>query len=218
MREIIPQDSPRWLVARRGMLTASRFADVVAVKKDGTPTAAYVDLLYEIAAERITGQAVDRFVSAAMQWGIHNEQGAADAFEVATGIMVDAGGLVMHDRITGFGATPDRLIGDDAILEIKCPNTTTHLRYVSKDRDIWADYGPQVMAQLACTGSRRAFLVSYDPRVPKPQIYISERVFTDDDIRATEDRARAFLADVDTLMKTLQETETWDRPLHLKST
>lgn len=198
MAKIIAPNTPEWFAARRGLLTASRMADAMAVsKKDGKPLKGRTDLIVKLAAERLTGTAEDNYVNAAMQWGIDNEAGAADAYEVVTGRLVSEAGLVMHPTISGFGATPDRFVGTDGQLEIKCPNSTTHMLYLMNGV-LPDEYAPQVYTQLACTGRAWCDFVSYDPRFQDEELrLLVVRVDRDEaKIKEVEDAARAVLAEV----------------------
>ena len=145
------QGSGAWLNMRVGRLTASRMADAMAMRKDGKPSESRNKLLVELLAERLTGDATPHFVSAPMLWGIENEPHAKAAYEAASGNLLDKCGFTLHPEIEHFGASPDAHIGDNAVFEAKCPNSTTHVSWLI-ERQMPEQHKPQVLAQLACTG------------------------------------------------------------------
>jgi predicted phage-related endonuclease len=173
------------------------------VTKAGKPSAARTKLMHEILAERLTGDVVPHFVNDLMRWGLEQEPAAKEAFEVATGSLLIPCGFVDHPEIGDFGATPDSLLDRDAVVEFKCPQTTTHIAWKLAGV-VPEQHRPQILAQLACTGRTRAVFVSFDPRVPpKSQLFIREWTPTKDEIAAVEKAARDFLAEVDAMWEVL---------------
>lgn len=192
-----------WLSQRAGKLTASRMADAMDVLKNGKPSAARTKLMHEILAERLTGDSVPHFVNDFMRWGLEQEPYAKDAFEVATGSLLMRCGFVDHPEIGDFGATPDALLDSDALVEFKCPATTTHIAWKLAGV-VPEQHRPQILAQLACTGRKRAVFVSFDPRVPeRSRLFVQEWTPAAGEIAAVEDAARAFLAEVDAMWEAL---------------
>lgn len=192
-----------WLSARTGKLTASRMADAMDVLKNGKPSAARTKLMHEILAERLTGDAVPHYVNDFMRHGIETEPFAKEAFEVATGSLLIPCGFFDHPEIGDFGATPDALLDRDALVEFKCPQTTTHVAWKLAGV-VPEQHKPQMLAQLACTGRTRAVFVSFDPRVPaRTQLFIREWTPERGEIAAVEDAALAFLAEVDAMWEAL---------------
>lgn len=196
-----------WLDQRCGKLTASRMADAMSFLKNGQSAEVRRKLMYEIMAERATGHAVSHYVSPFMQWGIDKEPIGKGAYEDATGTLLVPCGFYDHPEIQNFGATPDALIGSDAVFEEKCPQTTTHITW-SMAGVVPMQHRPQILAQLACTGRTRAVFVSFDPRVmPSKRLFIAEWTPERAEIEAVENAAREFLAEVDAMweMWTTQE-------------
>lgn len=193
----IIQGSPEWFAARLGKATASKIADIIAKTKSG-PAASRATYQGQLVAERLSQQAAESFSNAAMQWGTDQEPNAraAYAFLHASGPVVEVG-FVDHPTVAMSGASPDGLVGDDGLVEIKCPNTATHIATL-KGRAVPGKYLTQIQWQLACTRRKWCDFVSYDPRLPDElQLYV-ERVHRDDDmIRELEAEVAAFLADVD---------------------
>ena len=199
------QGSGAWLNMRVGRLTASRMADAMAMRKDGKPSESRNKLLVELLAERLTGDATPHFVSALMLWGIENEPHAKAAYEAASGNLLDKCGFTLHPEIEHFGASPDAHIGDNAVFEAKCPNSTTHVSWLI-ERQMPEQHKPQVLAQLACTGRSVAVFVSFDPRMPpNKQLMIVDWIPTREEIEHVEECARNFLADLDSMFRQLTE-------------
>ena len=192
------QGTAEWFNARIGCLTASRMADAIATKKDGTPMKCRQDLMFELLAERMTGNAVTHYVNDAMRHGQEQEPAAKMAYEAATGNLVLDAPFVPHPRIEHCGASPDGFV-DDGLVEIKCPTTPKHLTYL-RNRAVPEEYRPQMLMQMACTGRRWCDFVSFDPRMPPPQqLLIVQYAPGEDEIAAIEDAARTFLADLDAM-------------------
>ena len=123
---MIVQGSPEWFAARLGKVTASKVSDVVAKTKSGWG-ASRANYMAALIAERLTQTPADSFSNAAMQWGTEQEPLARVAYEFFTGRDVEQVGFVDHPSIPMTGASPDGLVGEDGLVEIKCPNTATHI-------------------------------------------------------------------------------------------
>lgn len=158
------QRTPDWFAARAGKVTASRVADVMAKTKSGY-SASRKNYMMELLCQRLTGCYDEGFTSSAMQRGTELEPVARSAYEIDTGFMVEECGLIVHPTIAGFGASPDGLVNDDGLLEIKCPNTATHVDFLRTGkpdgRYLW-----QMAAQMSCTDRDWCDFVSYDDRLP----------------------------------------------------
>jgi hypothetical protein len=137
-----------------------------------------------------------------MQWGIDQEPYARAAFEAATGLLVTDIGFVSHPSIEFCGASPDGLVSDGCLIEIKCPQTSTHLEYVIAGK-IPDDYIPQMTLQSACTG-KAVWFVSYDPRLPEKQsLFIRKFEPTPEQVAEVEEGARVFLAEVEQMFESI---------------
>ena len=199
------QGTGEWLNARLGHLTASRMAAAMCFRKDGSDSAERRALKVELLAERLTGDAVPHYVTAAMQWGIDNEPHAIAALEERYGEMLLPCGFVPHPTIPLFGATPDSVMGKSAVIEVKCPTTTTHLEYLLAG-GVPPKYQPQVLAQMACTGLKRAVFASYDPRLPvRQRLMVAEWEPPRERIEEVEAAARTLLDEVETMFQQLSE-------------
>jgi putative phage-type endonuclease len=141
-------------------------AELVAKLKTGKPANSREDYLYELVAERLTGQPLDFFQTKDMQWGTEKEPLARQAYEQKHFVEVGQVAMVMHPVIENAGASPDGLVEDDGLIEIKCPRTKTHLMTL-RSKQAPAQYIPQMQWQMACTGRQWCDFVSYDPRLPE---------------------------------------------------
>lgn len=173
------QRSPEWFSARLGRVTASRVADVMSKTAAGSPSAGRKNYLAELVAERLTGQSADRFQSQAMAHGTEHEPQARIAYEFLTDAEVVEVGFIPHPSIPNFGASPDGLVGEDGLVEIKCPNTATHIDTLMGAR-IKREYLLQMQVQMACTGRAWCDFVSFDPRLPAEMQLHVQRVNRDD--------------------------------------
>ena len=160
------QRSDDWFRARAGKLTASRFADVMNVLKDGSPGANRRQLVTLLAVERLTGECVETFQNDAMRRGTELEPAARAAYEAHTGELVEEVGFVPHPALAYVGVSPDGLLGDDGLVELKCPaNMAKHLDALRSD-DHAKEYRWQLQGQLWVTGRAWVDAVSFDPRFP----------------------------------------------------
>lgn len=201
------QRSAEWFAARLGCVTASRVKDVMASGRGGAPSATRKNYMMELLCERLTGQqsGPDLSNKPAVQRGVELEPFACMAYEADKGLMVVETGLVMHPSIPGFGASPDGLVGDDGVLEIKCPNTATHIATMQSERHD-PQYEWQMLAQMACTDRVWADFVSYDDRLPEPLQYVCHRFERDfKRIREMESEIKAFLEELSDLEKEMRE-------------
>lgn len=195
------QGSSEWLAYRCGRVTASRIADLMAKTKTGWG-ASRANYAAELVAERLTGSPAEKFSNAAMQWGTEKEPEARDTYALVTGATVKQIGIVQHPTIEMAAASPDGLVGNDGLVEIKCPNTATHISTLLAEA-IDKKYVLQMQWQMACTGRAWCDFVSYDPRMPAEMSLFIQRVPRDDTMIAELTReVEIFLAEVtDTVAK-----------------
>lgn len=203
--EGIEQQTPEWLQMRVGMVTASRVADALDFLKKGGESAKRRNYRTEIISECLTGRAAEHYVTPAMEWGIENEPVACAAYEMRLDAETDPGGFHIHDQITRFGASPDRLIGEDGLLEIKCPTTAIHIEYIVAGVTP-EEYQPQMLAEMACTGRQWCDFVSFDPRLPKKlQLFVRRFPRDNSRIAAMEEEVLKFLEEVIATIKLLEQ-------------
>ncbi len=175
---MIEQGSAEWKALRLGKVTASRVADVVAKTKSGWG-ASRANYMAELIAERLTGVPAESYTNAAMAWGTEKEPEARSAYEFRTDATVEQIGFVDHPAIPMTGASPDGLVGDDGMVEIKCPNTATHLDTLL-GQSVPDKYVVQMLWQMACSGRKWCDFVSYDPRLPEAMRLFVQRLHRDD--------------------------------------
>ena len=204
MTENLIQGTDEWKLARCGSLGASRVADAIARTKSGWG-ASRANLMAELIAERLTGIPTEGYVNAAMTWGTETEPQARDAYSFYSDVDVKLVGLIRHHTIPMTHASPDGLIGDDGIVEIKCPMVSTHIDTLL-GTPIPAKYITQMQWQLACTERQWCDWVSYDPRLPGSMQLFVKRVHRDDAMIADlEKLVREFLAEIEIKVRALRD-------------
>jgi hypothetical protein len=201
------QQSPEWLASRCGRVTGSRMADVMSYLKKGGESQARKDYRAELVCEILTGLTAEHYVSPAMQWGMDNELLARAAYEMERDVIVEDVGFAIHPKILRCGASPDGLIGSDGVLEIKCPNTATHIEYICAGLPP-EEYRWQMFAEMACCERKWADFVSYDPRLPKDlRLFIVRLEWHDELIKQMEAEVEKFLAETDEVIAMLKTAE-----------
>lgn len=199
------QRTPEWFAERLGKITASRIADVVGKTKSGSYGAARKNYMAELLCQRLTGQQEEKFASAAMQHGTDTEPAARAMYMLETGTDVTETGFIPHPTIAMSGASPDGLVGEDGLIEIKCPNTATHLEFLQSHKPKH-EYLLQMQWQMACTGRQWCDFVSYDDRLPEKLAYRCIRIPRDDKLIADlEEEAIKFLTELDKTVRQLEE-------------
>jgi len=197
------QGSQEWMEARCGMVTASRMSDVMAFLKKGGETQSRANYRAEILAEILTGQVADHYVSPEMLFGIEQEPFARAAYELRSGNDVKEVGFIYHPSIERCGASPDGLVGKDGGLEIKCPKTSTHLKWIAEGV-VPAEHYDQIQTNMLCAGREWWDFVSFDPRLPRRYQLFTVRVPRDEGrIAEINDGVRLFLHEVDRAIEAL---------------
>jgi putative phage-type endonuclease len=206
MIELMEQGSDAWFNIRIGKVTASRVADVLAKTKTGYSTTRD-NYMAQLVCERLTGQKGESFTNAAMQHGTETEPLARAAYEARYDVLVDEVGFVSHPTIEMSGASPDGLVGEDGLIEIKCPNTATHIETLLSE-SVPNKYYTQMQFQIACTGRKWCDFVSFDNRLPTELQMFVKRVPRDDMyIRLIEDEIVKFLAELDAKINQLMKVK-----------
>lgn len=189
------QRTPEWFEARLGRPTASRFGDIMAKTRSGY-SASRKNYRAELVIQRLTQQIPENYQSSAMEWGVENEPVARLQYELESGNTVEDTSLWLHDDIEA-GASPDGLIGSDGCLEIKCPNTATHLETLRTGK-IPRQYFAQVQGQMWVTDRKWCDFVSFDPRLPaNAQLFITRVERDETYIKDLEYELRSFLEEVE---------------------
>ena len=207
---IIEQGSDAWRKIRLGKVTASRVADVVAKTKSGYG-ASRSNYMAELVAERLTGQPAEHFQNAAMIWGTDHEGDARAAYNFHANSEIAPAGFVQHPAIPMSGASPDGYVGADGLVEIKCPNTATHIETLRAGK-VPEKYVTQILWQLACTERVWCDYVSYDPRMPAHmQLWVQRVPHYPERIKELEIEVKKFLAELDLAVNELEAKYGWAR-------
>lgn len=187
------QRTEDWYKARLGKVTASRVASVLA-KKDSATRA---DYLTDLVLERLTGNPTEMFVSSAMQWGTDTEPQARMAYEAHTNNLVDEVGFIDHPTIANFGCSPDGMVGQEGLIEIKCMSSKNAIETLIAGKAP-TKYIPQMQTQMAVMNRQWCDFVSFDPRLPEDLQLFVIRVDRDDEyIAKLEEEVTAFLEEVE---------------------
>jgi len=198
------QRTDEWFAARLGKVTASRVADVIAKTKTG-PSASRENYATQLVLERLTNKQAESYTNSAMQWGTETEPMARQAYELKRGLFVNETGFVDHPTIEMCGASPDGLVGADGLIEIKCPNSATHMETILTQK-VPAKYIPQMTWQMACTGRSWCDFVSFDPRFPENlQIFIERIEYDPTYVRMLELEVTQFLDEVEKKVEILRK-------------
>ena len=190
------QRSDEWFAARLGKVTASNIKKVMATIKSGE-AADRRNYRAQLVVERLTGTKQDGFTNSAMEWGTQQEPSARDAYSFISGYEVSEIGFVDHPEIAMAGASPDGLIAQDGLVEIKCPNTATHIDWMLSG-NVPKEHELQILFQMDCTGRKWCDFVSYDPRLPIDlQLFVVRMEFDKNRALEIKESVKQFIAEVD---------------------
>ncbi len=183
------QGSQEWLAERAGRWTGSKFADLMAAdKRTGKALKCRADAIWNVVVERMTGEPVEGPGGFALQWGSDVEDFSREAFELATGKIVEQVGFLVHPRYEFAGASPDGLIGDDEGLELKCPRSSSV--HLSRFLDgVPGEYLIQIHGCMWVTGRKKWYFASFDPRMPPSHQLLIIPVLRDDEVIAAIEAA-----------------------------
>jgi putative phage-type endonuclease len=197
------QGTDEWFKARLGKVTASKVSDIMTKTKSGYG-ASRKNYMGQLLCERLTGKREESYTNAAMMRGTELEPKARAFYEVSNSDVIECG-LIDHPAIKMFAASPDGLVGDEGLIEIKCPNTMTHVDFLlSKKPD--SKYITQMQVQMACTGRKWCDFVSFDDRLPVEMQFSTVRIMRDDAyISEVEAEVKLFLEELDNLVIKLKE-------------
>lgn len=218
------QGSAQWLHERVGRITASRIGEAMSKykalepRKDGQPrkndrsaqeTAERRVYRIDLVAERLTRRTTENFNTPEMQWGRDYEDDARLAYELHAGVMVERVGFILHPNIDFIGASPDGLVSQDGGIEIKCPKTATHVRWM-QEGVVPEEHIPQIDCNLLCSGRQWWDFVSYDPRLEDEglDIFVVRRFRDEAAIAALESEAFRMNDDVEATIKELRKRST----------
>jgi putative phage-type endonuclease len=153
----------------------------------------------------MTGKPAESYSNTAMQWGTDQEPFARAAYEADKDILVQEVAFVVHPTIAGAGASPDGLVGDYGLVEIKCPNTATHIQTLL-DQKVPDKYNIQMQWQMACTGRQWCDFASFDPRMEEGlQLFIKRVEYHPLYVAELEKEVINFLMDVEDKIRKLNK-------------
>jgi putative phage-type endonuclease len=193
----IIQGSDAWFDVKRGKVSASNFADVLA-KGQGKTRRAY---MLRLVAEKLTGQTEPTYTNQFMEDGKEREDEARAYYEGVNDCQVEQVGFIELNE--DIGCSPDGLIGEEGGLEIKCPKSTTHIEYILQGV-LPSEYEKQVQGNLWVTGRKWWDFVSYCPQV-KSSPYFWVRVKRNEkDIMILQAGVEQFITEMKELIKQIQ--------------
>ena len=194
----LEQGTPEWFALRLGVITGSKFKDVLA-KGAGKTRKSY---MYQLAAEMVTGEMEESFTNAAMQWGTENEPAARAMYELESGLDVDEVCFVKRDDF--IGVSPDGLVGEMGLVEFKCPKTTTQIETFLSGK-MPTGHKAQVQGQIWVCERDWCDFVSFDPRIDGDAGYVCYRQERDDEyIKELEEACYKFSDELQQMVKTLR--------------
>lgn len=192
----IEQRSPEWFAARLGKVTASRIGDILNTLKNGNWAASRKNYAAQLVTERLTGEPPEPITNEYIEWGNEQEPRARMAYTSKTGNAVTEVGFICHPTLPMAGASPDGLVGEDGLIEIKCPTKATHIDTLLNET-VKEQYEYQMYWQMICTGRKWCDFVSYDPRLPEDmQLFIKRYELDEAKAAHIEEEVKYFLDDV----------------------
>lgn len=196
------QRTSEWFQERLGKVTASRVADIIARTKSGY-SASRDNYMAQLVCERMTQTPAESYTNASMQWGTEQEPFARAAYESAKDVLVEEVGFITHPLIQNSGASPDGLVGEFGLVEIKAPQTNTHIQTLL-DQKIPEKHIAQMQWQMCCTDRRWCDYVSFDPRMAEGlQLFIKRVEFDPEYVSMLEKEVILFLKELDTKIEQL---------------
>lgn len=194
------QRTEEWFQARLGKVTASNIYNILSKTAKGLPTSKYEDYKIKLITERLTGEISQSYTTPAMQWGIEHEEDALKEYAFIYDTEVKRCGFIQHPTIEMAGASPDGFVGNDGLLEIKCPQQINHIRFFIDDK-IKPEYIAQMQFQMACTGRKWCDFMSYNPQFVGKSSHLRmkvKRINRDEKhIEEINQAVEAFLAEIE---------------------
>ena len=194
------QNTEEWYAARLGKVTASSFAQAIAGGAGKTKST----LMRKLIAERLTGQPAESYSNSAMGRGHEIEPLAREYYELINDVNVQHVGFVEYSEY--IGCSPDGLVGDDGLLEIKCPNSATHIEYILANK-LPSTYKAQVHGQLWVTDRQWCDFMSYDPRMSVKQAFIIRVERDEKYISELRLKLESFIADMNNKIEQITASE-----------
>jgi putative phage-type endonuclease len=206
------QNTAQWLHERVGRITASRVGEALSkykdAKKAGVDTAERYNYKIDLIAERLTGRSTENFMSPEMVWGRDHEEEASFAYEEQAKVMAVKVGFILHPRYDWSGASPDSLVGAHGGLEIKCPKTATHLKWM-REGIVPEVHQDQVLWNMLCAEREWWDFASFDPRLPKGINLFTVRMHRDEGrLQKMEEDVVRFNEEVESIVAELRSKVT----------
>jgi hypothetical protein len=164
----VEQGTEAWERLRLGIPTSSSFDKIIT--PEGKPSKQQEKYAYFLLAERFLNRKINTYTSAAMENGKIIEEDAAADYELQSGLDTSLAGFVTTDDGL-VGCSPDRLVGDEGLLEIKCPQPQTQMEYLITGK-VAKEYYPQLQGQLYVTGRKWVDILSFNPELPRSIIRV----------------------------------------------
>jgi putative phage-type endonuclease len=198
----VEQGSEEWLQMRLGCITASKMADLMSNGRGSKPSKTAETYMMKLIAERLTGESEPFFENAAMKWGTETEDQARAMYELNEGVDVEE--VAFIKRCDFIGISPDGLVGDTGMVEIKCPTSSTQIkRFFTEDYS--SDYKAQIQAQLWVAEREYCDFLSFDPRIETDASYLLKKVYRDDEyIKSMEEKTAQFIETMQEMLTKLE--------------
>lgn len=198
----ILQGSDEWLKERLGKVTGSMVSNVMSKGRGSSPSKLSETYMIELISETLTGKSKPFFENEAMRWGTATEPQARDMYSIKNDF-VDIREIAYFKSGDSLLGSPDGLVGERGLIEIKCPNTTTQIKRALTD-DYSADYKSQIQFLLWISEREWCDFVSFDPRLDCAASYLSQRVYRDEEyIKDMKTKVYAFVERMNLLIEQL---------------
>jgi len=194
-----PQGTEEWLKKRLGKITGSTIHKIMSAKENSSTRS---KLLQDLTLERISGSPTKNIVTGPMARGLELESEARKAYELVNKKVILTG-FIDHPSIKQAGASPDGLIGEDGLIEIKCLNIKNHNDIVKKET-LPKQYNLQIQFQLACTNREWCDFVAYHPESDHP-LYVKRVLPEYVLIKEIHEKAIIFVGEVEEKYRAMKE-------------
>jgi len=196
----VEQGTDEWKKVRLGYVSASNLDAVMAKGKGGAESVTREKYKTRLAIERLTGEIGESYSNPSMEWGVETEEKAAMAYEVSCETLLDKTGFWKHSSIPWVGCSPDRIATPNGGVEIKCPDSHTHVKYW-RNKIVPTEYVKQVQGQIWVMDWEWCDFVSYDPRMPEKSRLLIVKTYRDEQlIKLMEQEVKQFLEEVEQLI------------------
>jgi putative phage-type endonuclease len=194
------ENREEWLKQRLGLVTGSAISNVLM----DSSKAGYRNYMAQLVCERLTGEPTETYISPAMQHGIDTEDEARAAYMARNAVIVEEVGFIRHPKLEA-GCSPDGIVGQDGLIEIKCVQPATALDLL-ESKKVPADHYNQIQWQLAVTGRDWCDYVVYQPKLPERlRLNVMRVVRNQSDILNMTVKVEQFLEELNRKVKKLKE-------------